>query len=208
MSNWKMVMFLKEEIAPGIVIYENIENSYKDFIIDIEEVMSAKIENLKWNEPHILKDNENVIDYEIRNLQVFHCKYPNYDLKNIETPKDFFDKELGEKLYNFMHPIEEDYKSMYGVKTKTHDSYQLLKYGEGNFFTNHLDDDLKYPRTISIAWYINDDYLGGEINFPRFNISYKPKANSMLIFPSSYTYNHSVNKVYNGNRYAVVSWLE
>ncbi len=201
-------MFEKEEIAPGIVIYRNIKNSYLNFIEDIEESLSLNETGLNWIEPHILKDGKDVIDYSVRNLHVFHCSYPKLKKIEPENVKEIFDYNLGKKLYEFMHPVEEDYKSMYGVKTKTHDSYQLLKYGEGHFFSNHLDDDLTYPRTISTAWYINDNYKGGEINFPRFNLSYKPEKNSMLIFPSTYVYNHSVNKVYNGTRYAVVSWLD
>jgi predicted 2-oxoglutarate/Fe(II)-dependent dioxygenase YbiX len=53
---------------------------------------------------------------------------------------------------------------------------------------------------------MNDNYTGGEISFPRFGITYKPKANELLMFPSNYVYNHSVAEVTAGNRYAVVTW--
>jgi len=201
-------MFTKEEIRPGIVIYKNIANAYLDFIKDLEEAIEAHPEDLKWGEPHIRKDNENVVDYNIRNLNTFSSPYLNDLVKSPETTREIFNFNLSQKLYDFMNPIEEDYKNIYGVKTRSHDSYQILKYGEGHFFNNHLDDDLYYPRTISTAWYINDNYDGGEINFPRFNLSYKPEANSMIVFPSNYVYNHSVNEVKNGIRYAVVSWLD
>jgi predicted 2-oxoglutarate/Fe(II)-dependent dioxygenase YbiX len=55
---------------------------------------------------------------------------------------------------------------------------------------------------------MNDNYSGGEINFPRFGISYKPAANEILMFPSTYVYNHSVSEVTEGTRYAVVSWMK
>ena len=54
---------------------------------------------------------------------------------------------------------------------------------------------------------MNDNYTGGEINFPRFGITFKPKANQMIVFPSNYVYNHSVSPVIEGSRYAVVGWL-
>jgi predicted 2-oxoglutarate/Fe(II)-dependent dioxygenase YbiX len=60
---------------------------------------------------------------------------------------------------------------------------------------------------MSTVYYLNDNYTGGEINFPRFNVTFKPKANQMIIFPSTYVYNHSVSPVIEGQRYAVVSWL-
>jgi Rps23 Pro-64 3,4-dihydroxylase Tpa1-like proline 4-hydroxylase len=55
---------------------------------------------------------------------------------------------------------------------------------------------------------MNDNYIGGEIKFPRFNVTHKPKANELLIFPSGYTYNHSVLPVESGTRYAIVGWLK
>lgn len=96
----------------------------------------------------------------------------------------------------------------FGVAFSDHDSYQILKYSKGQKFTNHIDDHPQYLRRISSIYYINDDYIGGEINFSRFNISYKPKANELLVFPSTYVYNHSVSEVTDGTRYSVVSWLK
>jgi predicted 2-oxoglutarate/Fe(II)-dependent dioxygenase YbiX len=61
---------------------------------------------------------------------------------------------------------------------------------------------------MSWVYYINDDYTGGEISFPRFNLTYKPVANEFIVFPSNYIYNHSVLPVIEGTRYAVVSWLK
>jgi predicted 2-oxoglutarate/Fe(II)-dependent dioxygenase YbiX len=60
---------------------------------------------------------------------------------------------------------------------------------------------------MSTIFYMNDDYEGGEIEFPRFNVSHKPEKNELIIFPSTYVYNHSVLPVTSGTRYAVVSWL-
>ena len=96
----------------------------------------------------------------------------------------------------------------YKIGSDSHDTYGILKYGSGQQFTNHIDDSPKYHRRISTVYYLNENYTGGEINFPRFNITFKPKANQMLMFPSTYVYNHSVSPVIEGKRYAVVSWLK
>jgi len=104
-------------------------------------------------------------------------------------------------------PLEINYQNSYGIGCSWHDSYQILKYGVGQKFTNHIDDHPDYHRRVSTLYYLNDNYSGGELNFPRFNLSFKPKANQMVIFPSTYVYNHSVSPVTEGERYAVVSWL-
>jgi predicted 2-oxoglutarate/Fe(II)-dependent dioxygenase YbiX len=110
-------------------------------------------------------------------------------------------------LFNIVDPAEKDYLNMYGISFNDHEQYSLLKYGEGQKFINHIDDYKEGPRRISLVYYINDDYVGGEIKFPRFGITYKPKANDLIIFPSTYVYNHSVNPVISGTRYAVASWI-
>ena len=69
-----------------------------------------------------------------------------------------------------------------------------------------MDDCAKFPRTVSVSAYLNDDYLGGEIEFPYFNISYKPKVGDILLFSSSFPYLHKVNQITSGTRYAVVNW--
>jgi predicted 2-oxoglutarate/Fe(II)-dependent dioxygenase YbiX len=57
-----------------------------------------------------------------------------------------------------------------------------------------------------MSFYLNEDYEGGEIEFGRFNLKIKPKANQMIMFPSNYIYNHTVHPVVSGTRYAVVAW--
>jgi hypothetical protein len=55
------------------------------------------------------------------------------------------------------------------------------------------------PRpSITGLSYLTDDYEGGEIIFPEFNISIKPKAGSVIIFDS--TLEHGVNEVNSGDR--------
>jgi len=96
----------------------------------------------------------------------------------------------------------------YGIFSEWHDTYGILKYGKGQQFTNHIDDHPSYHRRVSTVYYLNENYTGGEINFPRFGITFKPKANQMIVFPSTYVYNHSVSPVIEGERYAVVSWMK
>jgi predicted 2-oxoglutarate/Fe(II)-dependent dioxygenase YbiX len=45
---------------------------------------------------------------------------------------------------------------------------------------NHLEDAVKF----GVVLYLNDDYEGGEINYPKLNLSIKPKARSLIIHPA------------------------
>ena len=61
-------------------------------------------------------------------------------------------------------------------------------------------------RTWSAIFYINDDYEGGEIEFPLKKFTYKPKSNSLVVFPSTSEYLHGVKEVTKGTRYTVAIW--
>lgn len=59
------------------------------------------------------------------------------------------------------------------------------------------DADLEF----SMICYLNDSYEGGEIKFPNHNITLKPAAGSLVIFPSKEPYVHQVNDISAGKRY-------
>lgn len=60
---------------------------------------------------------------------------------------------------------------------------------------------------LSSIFYINDDYGGGEVFFPKQNLSISPPANTVLSFPGDINYLHGVNEVTFGVRYTVsVFW--
>jgi hypothetical protein len=54
---------------------------------------------------------------------------------------------------------------------------------------------------FSMITYLNEDYEGGEIEFPNHNMSLKPASGSLLIFPSQEPYLHKVNPILSGERY-------
>jgi predicted 2-oxoglutarate/Fe(II)-dependent dioxygenase YbiX len=62
-------------------------------------------------------------------------------------------------------------------------------------------------RDITCVAYLNDDYEGGELNFQFFNLSFKPEKGTIIIYPSSWQYLHSVDTVI-GERYAIVIWFQ
>lgn len=65
---------------------------------------------------------------------------------------------------------------------------------EDEFCTCHI---VEYGAIV----YINDDYTGGEIFYPEFNIEYKPQAGDLIIHNSGPLYKHGVKTVLDNTRY-------
>jgi hypothetical protein len=196
----------KKELVPGVVVYSNAMNYDGSLVFDIEEgISSAKIE---WQLAGVKTgDEEAGKNKELRDTFVVPVPYSEEEIKEFIGFKGAFFSSLSNLFLENLGPLENNYKLMYGLSTTWHDQYSILKYGVGQKFVNHVDDHKDYHRRMSTIYYINDNYEGGEIVFPRFGITYKPAANDFLVFPSTYVYNHSVLPVKSGERYAVVSWL-
>ena len=89
--------------------------------------------------------------------------------------------------------------------------FRISKYSEGGFMSNHVDNihhshnqQYGYP-SASLLFFLNDGYEGGELIIS--DITYKPKKNSAIIFPSNFLFPHSVNKIIKGTRYSIITWL-
>lgn len=69
----------------------------------------------------------------------------------------------------------------------------------------HIDNQghMEKPIMWGAVVYPNDDYTGGEIYYPDYNFSYKPKAGSMVLHDGNTR--HGVKKVIEGNRFCMAS---
>lgn len=59
--------------------------------------------------------------------------------------------------------------------------------------------------SLTAILYINDNYAGGEINFIHDNLQIKPKAGSMVVFPSDKQ--HEVLEITSGDRYMTQTYV-
>jgi hypothetical protein len=78
----------------------------------------------------------------------------------------------------------------------------IKKYNVGTEMGPHADQNDGDARLrYSIVSYLNDDYEGGELAFPNQNVTIKPQAGSIVIFPSSEPYLHQSKKLISGTKY-------
>jgi len=196
----------KKQLAPGIFVYSDVIKDYATLVSDIEEgIISAGRE---WIPSSIKSDDVVKIDTDYRDTFTSVIPYSESIIEDFTNLNQAFNATLSNIFLTNFGNAEANYKAEHQLETTWHDDYSILKYGVGQKFVNHIDDHRDIHRRMSLVYYINDNYSGGEIVFPRFDITYKPKANELLIFPSTYVYNHSVLPVIEGTRYAVVSWLK
>lgn len=74
----------------------------------------------------------------------------------------------------------------------------------GVALTEHVDNHTDPSLVYAMVAYVNDDYNGGEVFFSHFDISLKPDAGDLLVFPTTEEWSHGVTEVEDGPvRYVV-----
>lgn len=101
-----------------------------------------------------------------------------------------------------------DYTQRIGINISNykHDRYSVLKYELADFFSVHLDTSPILSRVISGLMYLDDDYDGGILEFPKIGLELKPKEGDIIFFPSQVPFFHQSTPIIKGIKHAVVAW--
>jgi len=103
--------------------------------------------------------NFEIVDYEIKNILLSSQKKVVDQILNSYFPNLGYDAEL-----EWSRPLE------------------LIRWNQSARLSDHTDapDPTETWIPISALVYINDDYIGGEIGFPDYDIKIKPKKKDLL----------------------------
>ena len=77
------------------------------------------------------------------------------------------------------------------------------RYKKGSSGPEHADI---YP--LATLAYLNDDYEGGALFFPKQGIEVSPSSGSLLAFSGGTDYTHGVRKITDGDRYVLVAFWD
>lgn len=193
----------KEELAPGIWAYDNILTNSESIIEEIEYASTVGV--FDWYQAGVYENDMNTHNKKTRDTDSIGIPYQLDTVLN--SPVSYANHELRQMFFNAFDPCIQDYLSNSDIIINDYHNYEILRYGVGQQFEAHVDNSPAYPRKLSLCYYGNDAYEGGEIEFKNFNLKFKPKKHQLILFPSHDLYNHKVHTVTAGTRYAVVQWM-
>lgn len=188
-------MISKEILAPGIVLYKTDLSVVQSILNKVEPAINGR-----WN----VAKGVNTSTYNDEFNEARRCF--DYPIDKNVSMLDNQLRDLFNETDNWIQPCIDEYVSSYSIEKVESGPYIYLKYGKSDKFDHHIDDGKKYPRTVSVSAYLNDDYDGGMLEFTHFNISHKPSAGDIVVFSSSFPYMHRVTPTLSGTRYAIVNW--
>jgi predicted 2-oxoglutarate/Fe(II)-dependent dioxygenase YbiX len=117
--------------------------------------------------------------------------------------------------------VDELIEPFYDVEIDYWESPDILIYPPAGFYVPHNDAESvvhdeerfiwewrrTFDRDISVVWYLNEDFDGGELMFPPFQLAIRPATGMVVTFPSTHEYAHTAKPVISGMRYAVVTFM-
>lgn len=153
-----------------------------------------------WAGAHVT--NSDAVDTYARNAKDFKVSSKSLGPRNSENSEIY---DIHEEIFRRLKMCVDDYGAYWGVGISSYEAFNFVKYeGAGTHFRIHADHGPTYVTTISAVIYLNDDYEGGELWFPRFDLTLKPKQGDIAIFPSTFIYEHASKEMIDGTKYAVV----
>ena len=191
-----------ENLGLGLHVYHNtfsLDDANR-YINTLESNLSTG-GKYKWSEAQVT--NSTVPIKKARDAVDFKYKQENLGPKD-ETNSELID--LHEEIYQKLKYCIDDYAKYWGINVTYYEAFNFVKYeGAGTHFNIHADHGPAYNCTVSAVIYINDDYEGGDLKFPRLdNLVYKPRVGDIAVFPSNYIYEHASLPMKTGTKYCVV----
>ena len=191
-------------IAPGVYVYKNAIPKEWNVVDRINAALDIPGTRFAWKQAGL--------GYGGTNLDSRKCKDFKVD-ESILNPRDEYSADMLDLYGQIMHSLKvclSHYNPKnYISKIDYFECINIVRYGSGEYFKTHTDDGDPYRCTVSVVGYPNDDYAGGELKFALFNLTFKPTAGDLVLFPSSYVYAHSSEPVTDdGIKYSLVTMTD
>jgi predicted 2-oxoglutarate/Fe(II)-dependent dioxygenase YbiX len=183
-----------EIIGGCIAVWENAWPNTQKTILDLEKAISETAYT-NWNDAWTLGGVGK------RTNKDFGLKTNAREHETIRT--------ISNDYYSLIASSAEWYANHFKITEPiyTPEEFNVLKYQTGQEYEAHYDGSTLTKRVISPILYLNDDYIGGELEFVNQKITIKPKAGTFYIFPANFAFAHIAHPVKEGTKYAIVTWL-
>lgn len=187
--------------ALGINVYRNAlpKDSCNGYIETLENNLNGQTQ-FQWAGAHVTNSAD--VDTYARNAKDFKISSDNLGPRTEETSALY---DMHNDIFQRLRLCVDDYSAYWGVGIRFYEAFNFVKYeGAGTHFRIHADHGPTYVATVSAVAYLNDNYEGGEIFFPRFGVDFKPQQGDIVVFPSIFIYEHASREMIEGTKYSVV----
>lgn len=191
-------IFSNSTIGGCIDVFENAWHNPQETINLLEKECAEPESGISWHRAETVGQG---INQSIRTNYNLGISYAAQESNNLLA------QNIHNQMYIMLLSTTIPYATKHGIEELYHENYNILRYRAGQEYKSHYDRTPGSNRIISAICYLNEDYEGGEIEFPNFGIKIKPSAGTLILFPSDYAYTHIAHPITKGTKYALVTWI-
>lgn len=194
----------KKEVATCLYVYEDVFSGGEEFISLVEKECAEDWGYLSWVRAEV---GDGYVS-EIRTSMA--CELAPLNAEDIKIDRVVPIKEAWQSIFTKIDKCVWDYREENELALSVDEGYRVLKYGRGAEYRAHHDHGPGNSRVLSAVAFLNDNYSGGELVFPNFDVTIEPKAGSCVLFPSNFPYLHIAEPagIEDGTvKYSLVTWF-
>jgi hypothetical protein len=188
-----------KKISNGLIIFENFlskeECDLLTFFLDNFPYDKLEEHYIGFWGKRLLNQNAVISQKGLEDsFNLIEKILPELKIRVLETIKTVEDCDWDAASFNLIKM----YRGSYQTKNKSSNNLEMYY---------HFDDQEHMQKEIfwGVVIYPNDKYIGGEIDYPHENFSYKPKPGDMVMHSGKTV--HGVKEVVDGNRYSITSFI-
>jgi len=157
------------------------------------------------------KNTEDLFDRHESSIEYWNKKCILYNGNEIPSDIKYILKQacLGMREFISINLVDKNLNYLYSEYP------QIVKWKEGDEMTPHADNieqDNITPnsspwRSFGGVIYLNSDFEGGKIYYPRLGIEVTPRPGMVVLHPADWKYTHGVSKITKGKRYTISTFF-
>jgi len=199
----------KTELSPTIILYEDAFKE-SDIISLLEDECRIAWGYVGWAKTEVGSGVNQVANNDYRSAMGCSMGPLSIPVGDVSVERLIPLVTAWGKIVESVQSCIGDYREEYQLSLKADEGFAVLKYGHGAQYKGHVDHASENQRVLSVIGFLNEDFSGGELVFPIFDVTIKPKKGSVVLFPSNFPFYHYVSPVGVADetlRYSFSTWL-
>ena len=194
-----------ENPAPGVFIHDDYVKDPEILLEEVKRVAELEYSICPWKRSATGDGHgSSVSDYR----SSVECLVSDiFCSESAMTDPDF--ERVRELLNVFLKDTDDlinDFKRVWTLSLCHDEGFRVIRYQNKAEYRTHHDHSEHNARALSYVAFLNDDFEGGELEFPHFDLTVKAEAGKVILFPSNFPYSHIAHPVLEGTKYSMVSW--
>ncbi len=187
--------------APAIFVYEDFYKESSQLLEEVNKAAALEFSACPWIRA-TLGENKEISEYR-SNLESSVSRAMSHPDPDFEP--------LKKEMIKFLKPLDRiiiDYRAVFQLYLTRDTGFSILRYENSMEYKFHHDHSSLNQRVLSMIFFMNDNYEGGELEFPYHEVTIEPKAGKLVIFPANFPYSHIAHPIKSGTKYTMVTWYQ